>query len=108
MHFNIILPSTPWFSNWPRSSHSFMPHVPSILPSLIFHRYSRCRWEDNIERKQCTYNIISRCFNVTMMAVKQAAVSIIYSKSVSPALFIQQAEHMRHIILFLTIFAHIL
>jgi hypothetical protein len=71
MHFNNILPATPWFSNWPRSS---LPHIPSILPSLIFHRYNGCRWEDNIEGKQRTCNIISRFFNVSTVAVKQQLV----------------------------------
>ena len=74
MHFNIILPSTPCFSNWPCSSHPYMPHVPFTLPSLIFHWYSRCRWEDNIEGKQSTYNIILRCFSVNTVAAEQQLV----------------------------------
>ena len=74
MHFNIILPSTPCFSNWPCSSHPYMPHVPFTLPSLIFHWYSRCRWEDNIEGKQRTYNIILRCFSVNTVAAEQQLV----------------------------------
>jgi hypothetical protein len=85
-HFNIILPSIPCFSKWPRSSHPYMPHVPSTLPSLTFHWYSRCRWEDNIEGKQHTYNIILRCFSVTTVAVKQQLVLYILRVCLQPYL----------------------